>query len=734
MKFHPTLLAVSALLALLSSFPARADDGVLSFELAEPQWASAALVAKAEAEALSLAPAPDPAHQPLPIPARAVNPPMRYHSPQQLPAGVYRRGVAVALNESTSATALLPPAPPAPDMVAAAASPELQPEPKAEPKAEPQEPPAILALDFDVEPYPAVLTARAELARPQPPANPLLSLFDGDSDSLVAWAVGSAEGTRTPNGAINPAYFGHTDPGNRVWNMGTFSYQHGASTPAEADQKQLARLKNQGDVLRRRALKHGLNLTLEETLNGLDLANQSPLASIGRVGYIERLVEAKANGHEGAEAIVVARTRSYINPNTGRWNAPGLGNTEPSIRRDQKRRADAVAKAIAAYEAKDPDLQPQNWTLVPTPEPETLVALNEPAAEPIDDMLRMWTSPSDPVAQSAPELEEPVAADPATPDTSTDTFTEEIAAALGEDRLAALWQITVDRFAAIGGDDESMGAPQVASLAMGFFNRAPGGDSPPAVESEADGAVASGGQLGDDSATLDSAVSGETAIALPTWAEAREAEQNTPATPAPQAATPQTIPGAVPDSAVYVPAAAPDADSEFAEELVTPPELSAPDADSETNPEIVLETNLEKNPEEAIAPQAESPEPTEPAEASAEVPQSASESGVTLEPLSAIADQEELTATPHPALAAAEGAAVEPEVSPAEAPAPEVTSEEDPAEAPLGFDQVNLQDLTQAPQTSETVPVKSAPDDMPALSAEQGSSAEGSTQTQDGEG
>ncbi len=694
MKFHPTLLAVSALLALLSSFPARADDGVLSFELPEPQWASEALaakVAKAEAETLSAAPAPDLANQPLPIPAQAVNPPMRYHSPQQLPAGVYRRGVAVGLNESTSATALLPPAPPAPDMVlVAAASPEPEPEPQAEPKAEPKEPLAIRALDFAVEPSPAVLTARAELAKPKQPANPLLSLFDGDSDSLVAWAVGSAEGTRTPSGAINPAYFGHTDPGNRVWNMGTFSYQHGASTPTEADQKQLARLKNQGDVLRQRALKHGLNLTLEETLNGLDLANQSPLASIGRVGYIERLVEAKANGYEGSEAIVVARTRSYLNPNTGRWNAPGLGNTEPSIRRDQKRRADAVAKAIAAYEAKDPNLQPQTWTLTPSPQPETLVAQAESPAEPIDEILEMWTSPSDPVAQSAPELEAPIAAEPAAPAVSTDT-----SAAPEDDRLAALWQITVDRFAPIGGDNESMGAPQVASLTRGLFNRAPGGDSPTAagsaVVAETNGVETKGAHLGDSSANLDPAAA-ETMIAIPTWAETREAEQNNPATPAPQAAIPQTVPGAVPDSAVSVPAAAPDADSEFAKELVVEPELLAPEADVETEPEIVPEA----------APETES--------------------------------ENKPTVAPHPALAAAEGAAGEPEASSAKAPAPASTLEDDAAEAPLGFDQVDLQDFTQAPQASETVPVKPAPVDMPALSAEQGSSAEGSSQTPNGDG
>ncbi|MBE9140329.1 hypothetical protein IQ254_24545, partial [Nodosilinea sp. LEGE 07088] len=110
MKLNPTLLAASSLLALWGASPARADDGILSFELAEPQWAEQEMMP----EAVAVAPAPDLANQPLPIPASAANPPMRYHSPQQLPAGVYRRAVAVALNEATSATALLPPAPPAP--------------------------------------------------------------------------------------------------------------------------------------------------------------------------------------------------------------------------------------------------------------------------------------------------------------------------------------------------------------------------------------------------------------------------------------------------------------------------------------------------------------------------------------------------------------------------------------------------------------------------------------------
>ncbi len=603
MKLHPTLLAASTLLALFSPTAVRADDGILSFDLSQPQWAEQPPIA----ETVAAAPAIDATNQPLPIPAQAANPPMRYHSPQQLPAGVYRRGVAVALNESTSATALLPPAPPLPEasVMVAVAPPPVAPEPQAKlPKA-----PPLLALDFGLEPSTTLVMAQAKLAEPSVPANPLPGLFEGHSDSLVARAVGSAEGTRTPSGAINPAYFGHTDPGNRVWNMGTFSYQHGAKTPAEADQKQLARLQNQGDVLRERALKHGLNLTLEETLNGLDLANQSPLAAIGRVGYIERLAEAKANGYEGSEAILVARIRSYINPNTGRWNAPGLGNTEPSIRRDQQRRANAVAQAIAAYEAQNPDLHAQTWLLAPAPEPATPVALEVAAVEPVDEVLQMWISPSDPVAQAEPTNEAIAAA----PEQN----------APGTDPLAALWQVTVARFSQAAFPSGGNTSPQTASIANLLFNRgdtpAPAanvgdnGDSQFLSEKPADGSanlanlkepmppetapVADSGNAEavtkatplaiapsaheveaepaaiPDRILVPSRLPNASPIGPPSWAEAKEGSQPVAA----PVTTISPIPGAFPDSTVYVPQPSAPAPEYPKEEAMLPSQVITPD-------------------------------------------------------------------------------------------------------------------------------------------------------------
>ena len=73
-------------------------------------------------------------------------------------------------------------------------------------------------------------------------------------------------------------------------------------------------------------------------------------------------------GYTGFESIVVARTRSYINPDTQRWNAPGLGNTLESITRDQRRRANAVAQAMEVYKQENPHINWEHWALMPAPE------------------------------------------------------------------------------------------------------------------------------------------------------------------------------------------------------------------------------------------------------------------------------------------------------------------------------------------------------------------------------
>lgn len=178
------------------------------------------------------------------------------------------------------------------------------------------------------------------------------ALFAGGSNSLVARTVGHAEGTRTPDGRKTRAYYGHKDPGNGAWNLGSFSFQHcrevryHCSTPEEADDRQLQRLQTQHAMLQRQATAAKLQMTLAEELNGIDLANQAPLAALSDQGYVDRLLQVRQKGLQGQDAILEARVWSYWNPQTNRWDAPGLGNIETSIRHDQERRLLAIARAL----------------------------------------------------------------------------------------------------------------------------------------------------------------------------------------------------------------------------------------------------------------------------------------------------------------------------------------------------------------------------------------------------
>ncbi|NEZ57470.1 hypothetical protein [Adonisia turfae] len=294
--------------------------------------------------------------KPLPIPPTASQPPLRITSSKSaLPSHVI-----------ASARVLTPPPP-----SALPTSRVLSPNPiPSTPIPHDSSEKEAIALNFTPD---ASIFEPSEPSPPQPltkaqeqPALPNW-MYEGGSNSLVARVIGSAEGTRTANGNPTQAYYGHTDPGNGVWNMGTFSYQHGASSPQEADKKQLKRLKRQGKTIANQADQAELSMTLGEVLNGLDLANQSPRAALERGGYVDRLVQARHKGMKNNDAIVWARTYSYLDPDTQRWNAPGLGNTLTSIRRDQRRRHDAVATAFNSYQAQRDDLNTPSEETLKTP-------------------------------------------------------------------------------------------------------------------------------------------------------------------------------------------------------------------------------------------------------------------------------------------------------------------------------------------------------------------------------
>jgi hypothetical protein len=141
-----------------------------------------------------------------------------------------------------------------------------------------------------------------------------------------------------------------------VWNLGSFSFQHcrdaqyRCSTPEEADIHQLKRLQEQANKLRQKADAIGINLTLPEELNGIDLANQAPLAALGEPGYVDWLKKAREMGLSNEQATLWARVKSYWDPNLNTWNAPGLGNSESQIKHDQNRRLEAIARALDVYQ------------------------------------------------------------------------------------------------------------------------------------------------------------------------------------------------------------------------------------------------------------------------------------------------------------------------------------------------------------------------------------------------
>ncbi|MBW4483000.1 MAG: peptidoglycan-binding protein [Tildeniella torsiva UHER 1998/13D] len=211
-------------------------------------------------------------------------------------------------------------------------------------------------------------------------------LFEGGENSFMTIAIGSAEGTRRPDGSKTKYYREHTDPGNQVRNIGSFSFQHhgNAMSPAEADEAQLKRLLGQLDIVLADAEKMGLELSLEEVANLADLLNQSPWAGgviasgsrskAGGKGFVDHLYEAKTQlGKTGRAAIEHARVEAYKNSETGAFWADGLCyqgecNTWRAVHADQTRRMNEVEAAIKASQYSGGEIVLAGQSTVPEPE------------------------------------------------------------------------------------------------------------------------------------------------------------------------------------------------------------------------------------------------------------------------------------------------------------------------------------------------------------------------------
>ena len=150
------------------------------------------------------------------------------------------------------------------------------------------------------------------------------------SDAGYAILIGNAEGNRRANGDKTDHYYGHRDPGDGKWNIGSFSYSNDrkgakqAKSPEDADRIQLGRLYANKDVYAAAMKKAGLdpNNALLATVY-LDMFNQSP-TSAELLLKPDNLKYLKDNGIT-IETMKEWRYRGFINPETGKQRITSRG-------------------------------------------------------------------------------------------------------------------------------------------------------------------------------------------------------------------------------------------------------------------------------------------------------------------------------------------------------------------------------------------------------------------------
>lgn len=153
-------------------------------------------------------------------------------------------------------------------------------------------------------------------------------------DEILKKAIGRAEGTRDRNGNPTAAYGGHTDPGNGKANLGSFSYQHGASSPGEADQKWLAVLRKAEPGIQAQAIaKFGQPLSKAALVAALDAYTQSPDAG-------KRFVPHLSTNDPTPAQIIAARTEAL---NESRRV---LGGGPLNVPADQQRRVNRLLEQL----------------------------------------------------------------------------------------------------------------------------------------------------------------------------------------------------------------------------------------------------------------------------------------------------------------------------------------------------------------------------------------------------
>ncbi|TAF52170.1 MAG: hypothetical protein EAZ61_08855 [Oscillatoriales cyanobacterium] len=179
-------------------------------------------------------------------------------------------------------------------------------------------------------------------------AEPFTDFWFGSPDAPGVIAIGMAEGTRTLDGVRTTAWYGHTDPGNSRYNVGTFSHQHTDLSPAQADELELKILRAKLAVL----IQAQPHLSTLEYLAAADLSIQAQGAFPVFTHHLETVRERNL---KPVATIVEARVRSFYNPINGHLEAAGFNNDVTALRRDQLRRTRVIERKVRDIKLNTPE-------------------------------------------------------------------------------------------------------------------------------------------------------------------------------------------------------------------------------------------------------------------------------------------------------------------------------------------------------------------------------------------
>lgn len=172
------------------------------------------------------------------------------------------------------------------------------------------------------------------------------------SNAAAAIVIGNAEGTRRPDGGFTAAFGGHTDPGNAAHNRGSFSYQHAASSPADADRRQLETLQGRLPAYEAAAREAGLDPNNARLASAyLDLYNQSPSAAQRFLNQLDTLRGRPLD----VATLTTLRVNSFVDASTGERfrlaNGGQAGSGFATIARNQLGRTPTEAEVQAVIRA-----------------------------------------------------------------------------------------------------------------------------------------------------------------------------------------------------------------------------------------------------------------------------------------------------------------------------------------------------------------------------------------------